>query len=110
MSSQAIYTTTMLQQSNPHTRDHKRKILNLRNLRRLRHPPQNPRNHFRFIRLKRYHHFRRRHMDRLVMPRAPRNMDNTNNNTGRVVAASAGEEAIMTAGGVIPKTGQSPSI
>jgi hypothetical protein len=109
MSSQAICIIITLQQNNRHTRDHKRKILKQYNPRRLHHPSQNPRNHSHSIRLIHYHHFRRRHMDRRVMPRVPRNMANINNTKGRVVAASAVEEAFMTAGGVSPKTGRSQS-
>jgi hypothetical protein len=96
----------MLQQNNQPTKDHKRKIPNLHNLRRLRHPPQNPRSHSRSIRLKHYHHFRRRHMDQRVMPRVLRNMANTK---GRVAVASVVGEAIMTAGVASPRTGQSLS-
>ena len=96
----------MLQRNNQHTRDHKRKILNLRNL-RLRYPLQDPHRHFRSTRPKRYHHFHRRRMDQRATALAPHNMVNTNNNLDRDVAAFEVEEAIRTAGGVNPKTGRS---
>jgi hypothetical protein len=99
----------MLQQNSRHTKDHKRKIRNLRNLRnRLRRRPQYLRSHSRSIRLKHYHHFRRRHTDRQVMHQVLRNTTYTNNK-GRDAAASVVEEATMIADGVSPKTGQSPS-
>lgn len=98
----------MLRRNSRHTRDHKRKILNLRNL-RLRHPLQDPHRHFRSTRPKHYHRFHRRRMDQRVMPRVLHSMVNTNNNMDRVVAAFAVEEAIKIAGGVNPKTGRSLS-
>ena len=96
----------MLQRNSQHTRDHKRKILNLRNL-RLRYPLQVPHSHFRSTRPKHYHHFHQRRTDQRATALAPHDMVNTNSNLGRVGAAFEVEEAIRTVGYVNPKTGRS---